>query len=73
MVSPGFRRENDEDDEDEDDKWEEEILDGVFVLSEMLKLGAYLGFSDEMGRRGIVKLVREYRLRCTFSRGSIHL
>ena len=25
-------------------------MDGVFVLSEMLKLGGYLDFSDEMGR-----------------------
>lgn len=48
-------------DEDEEGKWEEQIIDGVFVLSEMLKLGACLDFSDEMGRKGIVKLVREYR------------
>jgi len=50
-----------ENDEDDEDKWEEQITDGVFVLSEMLKIGAYLDFSDEMGRKGIVKLVREYR------------
>ena len=50
------RQENDEDDED---KWEEEIMDGVSVLGEMLRLGAHLDLSDEMGRRGIVKLVRE--------------
>ena len=52
-------------DEDDEDKWEEEIMDRVFVLSEMLQLGAYLDFSDEMGRRGIVKLVREYCFPCT--------
>ena len=28
-------------------------MDEVFVLSEILKLGAYLDFSDEMGRRGL--------------------
>jgi len=50
-----------ENDEDDEDKWEEQITDGVFVLSEMLKIGTYLDFSDEMGRKGIVKLVREYR------------
>ena len=61
-----------ENDEDDEDSWEEEIMDGVFVLSEMIKLGAYLDFSDEMGRRGIVKLVREYRFPCTISRGSSH-
>ena len=54
-----------ENDEDDEDTWEEEIMDGVFVLSEMLKLGGYLDFSDEMGRRGIVKLVREYHFPCT--------
>lgn len=50
-----------DEDEDEEGKWEEQIIDGVFVLSEMLKLGACLDFSDEMGRKGIVKLVRECR------------
>lgn len=60
-----------ENDEDDEDKWEEEIMDGVFVLSEMLKLGAYLDFSDEMGRKGIVKLVREYRFPCTFSKETV--
>src|SRR5258706_1853039 len=60
-----------ENDEDDEDKWEEEIMDGVFVLSEMLKLGAYLDFSDEMGRKGIVKLVRKYRFLCTFSMGMV--
>lgn len=49
-------------DEDDEDKWEEQIIDGVFVLGEMLKLGACLDFSDEMGRKGVVKLVREYCL-----------
>ena len=63
---PGI--ENDENDEDE---WEEQIIDGVFVLSEMLKLGAYLDFSDEMGRKGIVKLVREYRLLRLLLRGAV--
>ena len=63
--------ENEEDDEDDEEKWEEEIMDGVFVLSEMIKLGAYLDFSDEMGT-GIVKLIRGYRFPCTFSRGSSH-
>jgi len=47
-----------ENDEDDEDKWEEQTMDGAFVLSEV---GAYLDFSDEMGRKAIVKLVREYR------------
>jgi condensin complex subunit 3 len=46
-------------DGDDEDKWEEQIIDGMFVLGEMLRLGACLDFSDEMGRRGVVKLVRE--------------
>ena len=59
-----------ENNEDNEDEWEEQIMDGVFVLSEMFKLGAYLDFSDEMGRRGIVKLVRKYCSSCTFSKGA---
>ena len=50
-----------EEEEDDEDKWEEQIIDGVFVLAEMLRLGACLDFSDEMGRRGVVKLVRKHR------------
>ena len=46
-----------ENDEDDEDTWEEEIMDGVLVLSDVLKLGACLDFSDEMGWRGIAKLV----------------
>ena len=47
-------------------------MDGVLVLSEVLKPGGYLDFSDEVDRRGIVNLVREYRFWCTFSRGTGH-
>jgi hypothetical protein len=64
--------EYDEDDEDDEDKWEEQIIDGVFVLSELLKLGACLDFSDEMGRKGIVKLVRECRFPVHLSTRSGH-
>jgi hypothetical protein len=61
-----------EHDEDDEDKWEEQMTDGVFVLSEMLKLGGCLDFSDEMGRKGIVKLVRECRLPVHLSTRSGH-
>ena len=60
-----------ENDEDNEDKWEEEVMDGVFVLSEMLKLGAYLDFSDEMVRRGMVVSTASRAL-CTFSRWGGH-
>lgn len=50
----------DEDDEDEErDKREEELIKGVFILDEVLKIAVRLDYSDEIGRRKVFAIIRE--------------
>lgn len=49
-----------EDAEDEEsEKLEAELVDRVFVLSEVLKIAAKLDYTDEIGRRKVFQVVRE--------------
>ena len=41
---------------------EEARMDREFIIGEMLRLAVNLDYADEIGRRTMFKLVREYRL-----------
>ena len=47
-------------DEAERIKREDKIFDKEFVVAELLKLAIHLDYSDEIGRRKMVQLVREW-------------
>lgn len=54
-------REGMEDDE-ERARREEELLDGEFVIGELLRLAVNLDYADEIGRRKMFQLVRKSRV-----------
>ncbi|EPS93226.1 hypothetical protein FOMPIDRAFT_1056181 [Fomitopsis schrenkii] len=52
-------REGMEDEDEERAKREEELMDGEFVIGELLRLAVNLDYADEIGRRKMFQLVRD--------------
>ena len=52
-------REGMEDDDEERARREEELMDGEFVIGELLRLAVNLDYADEIGRRKMFQLVRK--------------
>ena len=48
-----------EDDDEERARREEELMDGEFVIGELLRLAVNLDYADEIGRRKMFQLVRK--------------
>jgi len=46
--------------EEERTKFDDERLEGEFVIGEMLKLAVSLDYSDEIGRRKMFQLTRKF-------------
>jgi condensin complex subunit 3 len=45
-----------------DERREDDIIDKVFIIGEMLRLAVNLDYADEIGRRKMFQLVREYSI-----------
>lgn len=59
-----FQGAEEEDDEDEEEKdiREDTILNSAFILSQMLKVAVKLDYADEIGRRKMFSIIREFDL-----------